>query len=384
VQYPLTDDQLRVQELARQFADREVAPHADANSRAERYPVELVQRAAELGFCGVLVPKEYGGKAWGNFALTLILEEVNRACASTGVTLSVHNSLVSNPVRQFGSEWLKQKYLPALACGERIGAYCLTEPHSGSDAAALSTSAIRDGDTFILTGTKFFITTGSDAGLYVVFARTDAAHKTRGITAFVIEREAPGLVVGKHEAKLGLRASHTTEILLQECRVPLSNVLGQVGEGFKIAMQTLDGGRVGIATQSVGIAQACVDAAARFALEHTQFGQPLATFQAVQNRIASMATEVEASRLLTYNAARLRDLGEPHSQESAMAKLFSAQACNRIAREAVQICGVDGLRRGADVERYLRDARVTELYEGTTEIQKLVIGRAVLKKYSES
>lgn len=384
MQYPLTDEQARLQDLARDFADREVRPQADANARAGRYPAELIARAAELGFCGVLVPTEYGGRAWGNFALTLILEEVNRACASTGVTLSVHNSLVSNPVRQFGSEWLKSKYLPALASGERIGAYCLTEPHSGSDAAALTTSAVRDGESFILTGTKFFITTGSDAGLYIVFARTDANHKTRGITAFVIERETPGLAVGKHEEKMGLTASHTTEILLQECRVPASNVLGQVGEGFKIAMQTLDGGRVGIATQSVGIAQACVDAAARFALEHRQFGQTLASFQAVQNRIASMATDLEAARLLTYNAARLRDLGKPHSQESAMAKLFSAQACNRIARDAVQVCGVDGLRRGADVERYLRDARVTELYEGTTEIQKIVVGRAVLKKYSGS
>lgn len=384
MQYPLTEEQQRLQDLARDFADREVAPQADANARAGRFPLELVRRAAELGFCGVLVPKEFGGKGWGNFALTLILEEVNRACASTGVTLSVHNSLVSNPMRQFGSEWLKSKYLPVLARAERLGAYCLTEPHAGSDAAALTTSAVRDGETFVLNGTKFFITTGSDAGLYIVFARTDASHKTRGITAFVIERETPGLVVGKHEDKMGLTASHTTEILLQDCRVPASNVLGQVGEGFKIAMQTLDGGRVGIATQSVGIAQACVDAAARFALGHQQFGQALATFQAVQNRIATMATEVEAARLLTYNAARLRDLGEPHSQEAAMAKLFSAQACNRIAREAVQICGVDGLQRGADAERYFRDARITELYEGTTEIQKLVIGRAVLKKYSES
>ncbi len=380
--YPLTEAQLRVQAQARDFADREVAPHADANSRAGRYPADLIRRAVDLGYCGALIPTEYQGSALGNFALTLILEEVNRACASTGVTLSVHNSLVSNPIRQFGSEAVKRKYLPQMARGERIGAYCLTEPHSGSDAAALTTSAVRDGDQWVLNGTKFFITTGSDAGVYVVFARTDVSHKTRGITAFVIERETPGLSVGKHEDKMGLSASHTTEILLVDCRVPAANVLGELGDGFKIAMQTLDGGRVGIATQAVGIAQACLDAAARYALDRQQQGQPIAQLQAVQNKLALMATDVEAARHLTYNAARLRDLGEPHSQEAAMAKLFASQASNRIARDAVRICGTAGVLRGAAVERYLRDARVTELYEGTTEIQKLVIGRAVLKKYS--
>jgi alkylation response protein AidB-like acyl-CoA dehydrogenase len=277
---------------------------------------------------------------------------------------------------------LKQRYLPRMARGEMLGAYCLTEPHSGSDAAALATRAVRDGDSWILDGTKFFITNGAEADLYVIFARTDTTHKARGITAFVAERTFAGLSVGKHEQKLGLAASSTTEIQLQACRIPADNVLGDVGDGFKIAMQTLDGGRIGIATQAVGIAQACLDAAARHALERRQFGTPIASFQAVQSKLAIMATEIEAARHLTYNAARLRDQGEPHSQEAAMAKLFASRICNQAAREALQIHGAAGLVRGSAVERYFRDARVTELYEGTTEIQKLVIGRSVLKKYS--
>ena len=382
MQYPLTPEQRHIQERARAFADDEVAPRADAYSRAGEFPAPLVKRAAALGFMGVLVPAEYGGTALGNFALSLILEEVNRACASTGVALSVHNSLVSNPVRAFGSAALKKKYLPLLASGEWLGAYCLTEAHSGSDAAALSTSAVRSGDGWVLNGTKMFVTSGAEADLYVVFARTDPAHKTRGITAFLVERTAAGLAVGKHETKLGLTASHTTEILLQDCPVPPENVLGEVGEGFKIAMQTLDGGRIGIATQSVGIAQACLDAAARAALAPEAGDVSAAQAQSVHNALAVMATEIEAARHLTYNAARLRDAGEPCSQEAAMAKLFASQACNRAARDAARLCGPAGVVRGAPVERFLRDARITELYEGTTEIQKLVIARALLKQYS--
>jgi alkylation response protein AidB-like acyl-CoA dehydrogenase len=380
MQYLLTDAQRRLQERAREFADREVAPVAAANAAKARYPAELVARAAAEGFLGLLVPPELGGSGLGNFALTLVLEEINRVCASTGVTVSVHNSLVSNPIRHFGSPALKSAYLPRMARGELIGAYCLTEPHSGSDAAALTTSARRDGDAWILTGTKFFITSGAEAGVYVVFARTDTAHKTRGITAFVVERAFPGVAVGKEEVKMGLTASHTVEILLQDCRVPAHNVLGTLGEGFRIAMHTLDGGRIGIAAQAVGIAQASLDAAACSALRSGRAGGSLADTQAIQNRLALMATDVEAARHLTYNAARLRDAGAPCGQEAAMAKLFASQACNRAAREAVQIVGLAG-GDATDVERFFRDARVTELYEGTTEIQKMVVGRSVLKKY---
>jgi alkylation response protein AidB-like acyl-CoA dehydrogenase len=380
MQHPLTDEQRRLQERAREFADREVAPVAAAHNAAARYPAELVARTAEMGFLGLLVPAELGGSALGNFALVLVLEELNRVCASLGVTVSVHNSLASSPIRHFGSPALQAAYLPRMARGELIGAYCLTEPHSGSDAAALATSARRDGDVWVLSGTKFFITTGAEADVYVVFARTDAAHKSRGITAFVVERGFPGVTVGKEEVKMGLTASHTVEILLQDCRVPAANVLGTLGEGFRIAMHTLDGGRIGIAAQAVGIAQACIDASARFALGNQAGGRPLADSQAVQNRLALMATEVEAARHLAYNAARLRDAGAPCGQEAAMAKLFASQACNRAAREAVQLVGAAG-GPSADVERFFRDARVTELYEGTSEIQKMVIGRSVLKKY---
>jgi alkylation response protein AidB-like acyl-CoA dehydrogenase len=376
----LRDEERLIQQTARDFADREVAPQAEANSRAGRFPTELVQRAAELGFLGMLVPEEYGGSALGNFALVLVLEEINRACASTGVTVSVHNSLVCNPLRQWGSEDLKRRYLPRLVRGEVLGAYCLTEPHSGSDAAALSTRAKRDGDDWILTGTKFFVTTGAEAGLYVVFARTDE-HKTRGITAFVVERGVPGIAVGKEEVKMGLSASHTVEIQLQDCRVPAHNVLGGVGEGFHIAMATLDGGRIGIATQAVGIAQACLEASVRYAAQRRQFGAAIASFQAIQHKLAAMATDVAAARHLVYHAARLRDAGVPHSQEASMAKLFASQMCNRAARDAVQIHGGYGDLKDFPVERYFRDARVTELYEGTTEIQKLVVARQLLKDY---
>jgi alkylation response protein AidB-like acyl-CoA dehydrogenase len=268
-----------------------------------------------------------------------------------------------------------------MASGEWLGAYCLTEPHSGSDAAALRTTAVPSGDEWILNGTKFFITSGAEADVYVVFTRT-GAHKTRGITAFVVERTRPGVLVGKEEIKMGLSASHTVEIQFQDCRVPAANLLGELGGGFRIAMHTLDGGRIGIATQAVGIAQACLDASVRWAQSRRQFGQPIAEFQAIQNKLALMATDIEAARHLTYHAARLRDAGAPCSKEAAMAKLFASTMCNRAARDAVQIHGAMGCMRGADVERYFRDARVTELYEGTTEIQKMVIARQLLKEHA--
>jgi len=378
----LNDEERRLQQAAREFADRDIAPQADAMSREGRFPAALLRRAAELGFLGMLVPKELGGQGQGNFALALVLEEINRACASVGVTVSVHNSLATSPILRFGSEALRRKYLPLLARGEQLGAYCLTEPQAGSDAAALVTAAVRDGDTYVLNGTKLFVTTGAEAGLYIVFARTDTAHKTRGITAFVVERASPGVSVGKVEVKLGLRASHTVEILLQDCRVPAANVLGEVGEGFKIAMHTLDGGRIGIATQSLGIAQACLDAAARFALAREQGGEPVARSQIVEQKLAVMATEIEAARLLTYSAARLRDQGQPCAKEASMAKLFASQTCNRAAREALQVHGTYGYLEDFPAERFFRDARVTELYEGTTEIQKMVIARHVLKQYA--
>jgi alkylation response protein AidB-like acyl-CoA dehydrogenase len=380
MQYTLTEEQSMIQQAAREFADKELAPAAAGHNKESRFPAELVGKLAELGFLGMVIPTEYGGTGLGNFPLVLVLEELNRACASTGITVSVHNSLASSPIVRFGSEELKKKYLPRLATGELLGAYALTEAGSGSDAAALVTRAERDGGEYILNGSKMFVTTGKEADVIICMARTDPSHKTRGITAFVLETEFDGLRVGKVEDKMGLRASSTVEILLENCRVPAENMVGVEGSGFKVALDTLNGGRIGVAAQSLGIAQACLDASLRYANEREQFGRPLFKFQAIQWKLAEMATDLEAARLLTYNAARLRDEGKPMIKEASMAKLFASRACNRAAREAVQIFGGAGYTTDFPVERYFRDARITELYEGTTEIQRLVIARALAEE----
>jgi alkylation response protein AidB-like acyl-CoA dehydrogenase len=307
------------------------------------------------------------------------LEEVNRVCASTGVTMSVQNSLVCAPVVHWGSEAIKKKYLPKLASGEALGAYALSEPGSGSDAAALVTSAVKDGDSYVLNGTKNFITSGAEADFVIAMVRTDPAHKTRGITAFVVESDWKGFHVGKKEDKMGLRSSSTVQIVFEDLRVPASNILGELGSGFKIAMHTLDGGRIGIAAQAVGIAQACLDASIKYAEEREAFDQQIGKFQAIQFKLANMATKLEAARLLVYNAARLKDEGSPHGKEAAMAKLFASEMSNEAAREAVQIHGGAGYLEDFPVERYFRDARITEIYEGTSEIQRIVIARHLLK-----
>jgi len=379
VQFPLTEEQRLIQETAREFADKEVAPAADRHNREETFPRELVKKLADMGFLGMLIPEEFGGSAAGNFALVLALEEINRACASTGVTMSVHNSLVSAPIVHWGNDDIKRRYLPRLASGEILGAYALSEPGSGSDAAGLVTTAVRDGNHYVINGTKNFITTGAEADMAIVMVRTDPTHKTRGITAIILDRELKGYSVGKKEDKLGLRASSTVQLVFEDLRVPVTQVLGEVGSGFKIAMHTLDGGRVGIAAQAVGIAQACLDASVKYALEREAFGQPIANFQAIQWKIADMATRIEAARLLVYNAARLKDLGQPHGKEAAMAKLFASEIANECARQAVQVHGGAGYLEDFPVERYFRDARITEIYEGTSEIQRVVISRHVLK-----
>jgi len=379
VQYNLTDEQKMIQQTAREFADNEIAPAADAHNREQRFPLEIVKKLGELGFLGMLIPTEYGGTALGNFSMVLALEEVNRACASTGVTMSVHNSLCSGPIVHWANEELKQKYLPRMATGELIGAYALSEPDSGSDAASLSTSAIKDGSNYVLNGTKNFITTGADADVFIVMVRTDKEHKSRGITAFILEPDMKGFAVGRKEDKLGLRASSTTQLIFEDLRVPASQMLGEEGEGFKIAMHTLDGGRIGIASQAVGIAQACLDASVKYAQEREAFGEPIGKFQAVQWKLADMATGIEAARLMVYNAARLKDDGQRHTKEAAMAKLFASEVCNDIAREAVQVHGGAGYLEDFPVERYFRDARITEIYEGTSEIQRVVISRQLLK-----
>jgi len=378
LQFNLTEEQQMVQMTAREFADSEIAPVADRYNREGKFPAEIIGKLAGLGFLGMLVPEKYGGTALGNMCLVLALEEVNRACASTGVTMSVHNSLCSGPIIHWASEELKSRYLPRLASGELLGAYALSEPDSGSDAASLSTSAEKDGNDYVLNGTKNFITSGAEADVFIVFARTDTSHKTRGITAFIVEKDYKGFNVGRKEDKLGLRASSTTQLVFEDMRVPASQVLAEEGAGFKIAMHTLDGGRIGIASQAVGIAQACLDASISYAEEREAFDQQIGKFQAIQWKLADMATRIEASRLLIYNAARLKDEGKPHSKEAAMAKLFSSETCNWAARQAVQVHGGAGYLEDFPVERYFRDARITEIYEGTSEIQRIVISRSLL------
>jgi butyryl-CoA dehydrogenase len=379
VQFPLTEEQRLIQQTARDFADSVIAPAAEGHNRAGQFPLEIVKELGRMGFLGMLVPEEYGGSAAGNFALVLALEEVNRACASTGVTMSVQSSLVTAPIVHWASDELKQRYLPKLASGEFLGAYALSEPGSGSDAASLTTRAVRDGNEFVLNGTKNFITTGLEADVVIAMVRTDPSHKTRGITAFVLETDAPGFSVGKKEDKLGLRASSTVQLVFEDLRVPASRILGEEGSGFKIAMHTLDGGRIGIAAQAVGIAQACLEASVKYAEEREAFGQQIGRFQAMQWKIADMVMRIEAARLLVYNAARLKDEKQPHGKEAAMAKLFASEIANQAARDAVQIHGGAGYLEDFPVERYFRDARITEIYEGTSEIQRIVIARHTLK-----
>ncbi|UCG52645.1 MAG: acyl-CoA dehydrogenase [Candidatus Latescibacterota bacterium] len=376
--FDLSDEERMIQQTAREFADSEIAPVAGQNDAEGRFPKDIIAKLSELGFMGMLIPEKYGGSALGNLCLVLALEEINRVCASTGVTMSVHNSLATSPIIKFGSDYVKETYLPRLATGELLGAYALSEAEAGSDAASLKCRAVKDGDNFVVNGTKSWVTTGANADLYVVMLRTDPEQRASGISSFVVERDTPGLSVGKKEDKLGLRASSTTELVFEDCRIPAKNMLGEEGQGFKIAMATLDGGRIGIGTQAVGIAQACLDASVSYAKEREQFGKKIGEFQAIQWKIADMATGINAARLMVYRAARLRDEDVPHTKEAAMAKLFASEMANRAAREAVQIHGGAGYLKDFPVERYYRDARITEIYEGTSEVQRIVISRAYL------
>jgi alkylation response protein AidB-like acyl-CoA dehydrogenase len=374
----LTADEALIQQTAREFADKELAPLAAQIDRDHAIPEHVFTRLAELGFMGMLAPEDQGGSALSNLALALVLIEINRACASTGVALSVHNSLCQSPILRHANAEQKARYLPRLARGEWIGAYSLTEPVSGTDAAALVATATREGDDWILNGVKNFVTNGGFADLFVLFART-GPDKTGGITAFLVERASKGFTVGPAEKKMGIRGSSTTTLYLDQVRVPGSNVLGAVGEGFKIAMSTLDGGRIGIASQAIGIAEACLAASVKYAKERRQFDRPIADFQAIQWKIAEMGTDIDAAKLLVFRAARLRDAGQPHTREASMAKLFASTMANRHASQAVQIHGGAGYVRDFPVERHFRDAKITEIYEGTSEVQHLVIARSYLR-----
>ncbi|WP_350300697.1 acyl-CoA dehydrogenase [Peribacillus frigoritolerans] len=379
MQFKLTEEHEMIRKMVRDFAQNEVAPTAAERDEEERFDREIFDKMAELGLTGIPWPEEYGGIGSDYLAYCIAIEELSRVCASTGVTLSAHTSLAGWPIYKFGSEEQKQKYLRPMAQGEKIGAYGLTEPSSGSDAGGMRTTAKLVGDEYIISGSKIFITNGGIADTYVVFALTDPASKQKGTSAFIVEKDFPGFSVGKKEKKLGIRSSPTTEIIFDECRVPKENLLGKEGEGFKIAMMTLDGGRNGIAAQAVGIAQGALDAAVDYAKERVQFGKPISAQQGIGFKLADMATGVEASRLLTYQAAWLESAGLPYGKESAMSKLFAGDTAMKVATEAVQVFGGYGYTKDYPVERYMRDAKITQIYEGTQEIQKLVISRMITK-----
>lgn len=379
--FRLNEEQEMIRDAARDFADSVLAPLAEAADREKKFVWEQFQQAGELGFAGMLVPEAYGGAEMGSVALSLALMEISRACASTGVTLSVHNSLVCGAILAYGTEEQKQKYLTPLATGEVLGAYSLSEAEAGSDAAALRTLAKRDGDHFVVNGTKLWVSHGTHSGTFVVFVRTnpEAEEAHRGISALIVEKGTEGFSIGKSEDKMGLRGSSLTELIFEDAKVPVENLLGEEGRGFHIAMSMLNAGRIGIGAQSVGISRACLDAAVKYSGERVQFGKQIREFQAIQWKFAEMAMRIEASRLLVLQASWLKDHDLPHVAEASMAKLMASRTANYCAKEAVQVHGGAGYTQDFPVERYLRDARATEIYEGTTEIQKLVIARQLLK-----
>ena len=388
----LSPEQEMVQHTAREFARDKVLPRAHDIDEQKSVPAEIVAEMGRLGFMGIDVPERYGGSGMDTLTYALVVEEINRACASTGVILCSHVSLAIEPILRWGTEAQKERWLPALARGETLGCFALSEPASGSDAAAMRTTARQDGDVWVLNGTKNFITNGSKAGVTIVFAQTQgqgplsasdsdrASLRHKGIAAFVVEKGAPGFSVGKLESKLGIRGSDTAQLVFEDCRVPSANMLGKVGDGFRIALSTLDGGRIGIAAQAVGIARACLEDALAYAKERQAFGKPIAEHQAIQQMLADMATETDAARLLTWNAATLKDRGEPYILAAAEAKLFASTVAVDAARDCVQIFGGYGYLADFPAERHYRDAKITEIYEGTSEIMKLVIADEMLRE----
>ncbi len=377
--FALTAEQEMIRLMAREFARRELEPHAAAWDRDGRFPEDALRKMGRLGLLGMMVPGEYGGAGAGAVSYALALQEIAYACASTAVAMSVTN-LCQDPILRFGNESQKARFLLPLAGGEVLGAFAVTEPDAGSDPGSLATRAESRGDHYVLNGTKVFITNGSHAGIVVLIARTGPERSHRGLSAFVLEKGTPGLIVGRREEKMGLRASDTVELLLDNCRVPRENLLGREGLGFKIAMTALDSGRIGIASQAVGIARACLDEAVRHAAQRRQFGKPIGSFQAIQWMVADMATDIEAAHWLALQAADRKDQGLPFTREASMAKLFASEMANRAAYAALQIHGGYGYMKEYKVERLYRDARVTVIYEGTSEIQRIVISREVLER----
>ena len=373
-----SDEQIMMRDMVRDFAKEKIEPWVERMEAGE-FPRELLSQLGELGLMGITAPEELGGSAMDFTSYIIAIHELSKVSAVMGVILSVHTSVGTNPIIYFGNDEQKQRYIPKLASGEYLGAFCLTEPSAGSDAGSLQSKAVKDGEDYVINGSKVFITNGGEADVYIVFASTNSEAKTRGISAFIVEKGTPGLIVGKDEKKMGLHGSRTVQLTFDNCRVPASNLLGQEGEGFKIAMANLDVGRIGIAAQSLGIAEAALEAATVYAKERVQFGKAIALQQGVGFKLADMATAVEAAKLLLYRAADLRAKGLPCGQEASMAKMFASRTAVQTAIEAVQIFGGYGYTEDYPVERYFRDAKVTEIYEGTSEIQKIVISKHLLK-----
>ncbi len=376
--FTLSKEHEMARTLFRDFAQKEVKPLAQEVDETEIFPTETVVKMKKLGFLGIPIPKEYGGQGCDTLTYAMCVEELSKVCGTTGVIVSAHTSLCAEPIKKFGTPEQKEKYLVPLANGTKLGAFGLTEPGAGTDASGQQTKAIVDGDEYVLNGTKIFITNGKEADVYIVFAMTDKSKGTKGISAFIVEKGTPGFTFGTKEKKMGIRGSSTYELIFTDCRIPKSNLLGMEGKGFGIAMQTLDGGRIGIAAQALGLAAGALETTIEYVKERKQFGKSIAKFQNTQFQIADMATKVEAARLLVYKAAIAKDTQKSFSLEAAMAKLYAAEVAMQVTTMAVQLHGGYGYTREYDVERMMRDAKITEIYEGTSEVQKMVISANLL------
>lgn len=380
--FNLTEDHLMMRKMVRDFAENECASGAEERDEKEEFPRAQWDKLCELGLAGITFPEEYGGAGADYISYAIAVEELSRVDASIGVTLSAHASLGSNPINMFGTEEQKKKFLTPLAEGTKLGAFGLTEPMAGSDASGTRTTAVRDGNEYVLNGSKIFITNAHEADIYVVFAQMDKSKGNHGIAAFIVEKGTPGFSFGKKERKMGIRSSATYELIFEDCRIPAENLLGEEGKGFKIAMQTLDYGRIGIASQALGIAQGAYEAAVKYTNERVQFGKPISALQNTQFKLADMATQIEAARLLVYQAAFIAsEHKQPVSKAAAMAKLFASETAMAVTTQAVQLHGGYGFTRDYPVERMMRDAKITEIYEGTSEIQRVVIASKILKEF---
>ncbi|MBU1299870.1 MAG: acyl-CoA dehydrogenase [Bacteroidetes bacterium] len=377
--FDFTETQLMIKEMAKKFSEDVLAPTAAERDEKEEFPHDAVKQMGELGLMGMMVPEQFNGAGLDTVSYVVAMEEISKMDASAGVIMSVNNSLVCYGLAEFGSDFQKEKYLKELAIGKKLGAFALSEPEAGSDASNQKTTAVRDGDFYLINGTKNFITNGKYADVVLVMATTDKSKGTHGISTFIVDKGIPGFEVAKKENKLGIRSSDTVSLSFTDCRVPIENRIGEEGFGFKFAMKTLDGGRIGIAAQALGIAQASLEAALKYSKERKAFGQFIAEFQGIQFKLADMATRIEAARLLTLKSAALKDSGKPYGHASAMAKLYASKVAVDAALEAIQIHGGYGYVKDYPVERYLRDAKITEIYEGTSEVQRIVIARNLLK-----